>query len=492
MKISLITVCYNAEKTIADAMASVASQRVGLFDCSDCSDCPIDAVRESALKPVSELTVDDRRRIVGAIEATQVVDLQQQSDERMKRFIRGYWDGDAKVIREIIDWGGSVVPKRVENRYIGEIQTHKNAIRSILFHTRFRGPLKVLVLERLEDVLRDAVLYNKGKDGDETFYNLAHRLSFDPCDGNGIREFVARLIVKETADGNRTWTIEFSNKKELTGVPTTGEAATVEVTHLKPPSTHTILKWVYAVNRVRQLEIEYIVVDGGSADGTVKEITNYELRIANAKRCGFTFKWVSEKDRGMYDALNKGIRMAMGDVIGILNADDVLDGDETLARVAHEFQVQSSKFKVQALYGNVRFVDELGGKTLRVCFARWWKPWMLQWGYMPPHPAIFIRKECFEKWGGYEPDRKEYRIAADYELLIRFFRVHRMKARYMPVCTTVMRTGGVSTKDVEARKKLNEEIVKANRVNGYFCCFPMLLPKYFVKIWEFVVPRVRR
>ena len=117
---------------------------------------------------------------------------------------------------------------------------------------------------------------------------------------------------------------------------------------------------------------------------------------------------------------------------------------------------------------------------------------MLQWGYMPPHPGIFIRRECFEKWGGYVPDRKEYRIAADYELLIRFFRVHRMKARYMPVCTTVMRTGGVSTRDVEARKKLNEEIVKANRVNGYFCCFPMLLPKYFVKIWEFIVPRMRR
>ena len=242
------------------------------------------------------------------------------------------------------------------------------------------------------------------------------------------------------------------------------------------------------------VEIEYIVVDGGSTDGTVEIIKKFEReglgRGSRSTMEGFSFKWVSEKDRGMYDALNKGIRMATGDVIGILNADDVLDGDETLARVAHEFQVQSPKFKVQALYGNVRFVDELGGKTLRVCFARWWKPWMLQWGYMPPHPAIFICKECFEEWGGYEPDRKEYRIAADYELLIRFFRVHRMKARYMPVCTTVMRTGGVSTKDVEARKKLNEEIVKANRANGYFCCFPMLLPKYFVKIWEVILPRM--
>lgn len=115
---------------------------------------------------------------------------------------------------------------------------------------------------------------------------------------------------------------------------------------------------------------------------------------------------------------------------------------------------------------------------------------MLQWGYMPPHPAIFIRRECFEKWGGYEPDRKEYRIAADYELLIRFFRVNKMRSHYMPICTTAMRTGGVSTRDVEARKKLNEEIIKGNRVNGYFCCWPMLLPKYFVKIWEFIFPRL--
>ena len=243
---------------------------------------------------------------------------------------------------------------------------------------------------------------------------------------------------------------------------------------------------------IEAVEVEYIVVDGGSTDGTVKEITNYELRIANEKRCGFTFQWVSEKDRGMYDAINKGIRMATGDVIGILNADDVLDGENALAKVASAFRDQGSGIgdRVECLYGNVRFVKELGGRTLRVCFARFWKPWMLQWGYMPPHPAIFIRKECFEKWGGYEPDRKEYRIAADYELLIRFFRVHRMKARYMPICTTIMRTGGVSTKDVEARKKLNEEIVKANRVNGYFCCFPMLLPKYFVKIWEVILPRM--
>lgn len=146
--------------------------------------------------------------------------------------------------------------------------------------------------------------------------------------------------------------------------------------------------------------------------------------------------------------------------------------------------------RVECVYGKVYFVDKLGGRPVRRCFAQLWRPWMLQWGYMPPHPGVFIRRECFEKWGGYEPDRREYRIAADYELLIRFFRVHRMRAKYVKMYTTIMRTGGVSTRDVEARKKLNEEIIKANRVNGYFCCWGMLVPKYAVKVWEVILPRL--
>ena len=256
----------------------------------------------------------------------------------------------------------------------------------------------------------------------------------------------------------------------------------------------------------QRIEIEHIVIDGGSTDGTVDVIREFERQFhSSPSPLTFTFRWLSEKDNGMYDAMNKGIRMATGDVIGILNADDVLDGENVLQRIARLFDC--SDCSIDCLYGNVRFVSEKGERgergemgenlarlralpTVRICFARWWKPWMLQWGYMPPHPAIFIRRECFGKWGFYEPSRKEYRIAADYELLIRFFRAHRMKARYMPICTTVMRTGGVSTKDVEARKKLNEEIVKANRVNGYFCCFPMLLPKYAIKIWEVILPRL--
>jgi len=236
----------------------------------------------------------------------------------------------------------------------------------------------------------------------------------------------------------------------------------------------------------KDVEFEYLVIDGGSDDGTVDIIKEYEPKF------GGRMRWLSERDAGMYDAINKGIRMATGDVVGILNADDYLDGEDVLARIAKAFESGSNggDEELDCVFGNVRFVHEPGGRTQRVCFARFWSPWMLHWGYMPPHPAVFIRRERFADWGGYVPSREEYRIAADYELLVRFFCRQRMSYRYVPVCTTAMRLGGVSTRDVEARKKLNEEIVKANRANGYACWWPMLLPKYAIKIWEVILPKI--
>ncbi len=226
-------------------------------------------------------------------------------------------------------------------------------------------------------------------------------------------------------------------------------------------------------------------MDGGSIDGTVDIIREYEPKF------GGRMRWKSERDEGMYDAINKGIRMAKGELVGILNADDYLDGDDVLARMACGYEKAKEKNPdLDCVFGNVRFVKEPGGKTQRVCFARFWAPWMLHWGYMPPHPAIFIRRQRFADWGGYVPRRSEYRIAADYELLIRFFCNHKMAHKYIPVCTTAMRLGGVSTKDVEARQKLNEEIIKGNRVNGYHCWWPMLLPKYAIKIWEVILPKL--
>ena len=112
---------------------------------------------------------------------------------------------------------------------------------------------------------------------------------------------------------------------------------------------------------------------------------------------------------------------------------------------------------------------------------------MLQWGKMPPHPSVYIRQELFDQYGLY---KLGYDIAADYELLIRYLRMAKLNTRYLNECLVRMRMGGKSTRGWKSFKTLNKEIVRANLENGYFCCFPMLLPKYFFKVFEFILPRL--
>ena len=192
----------------------------------------------------------------------------------------------------------------------------------------------------------------------------------------------------------------------------------------------------------------------------------------------------------MYDAINKGIKMATGDIVGILNADDVLASDDTLAHIASAFEpseVGSRKSQVDCVYADIRFVKDDLNTTVRYYSAKHWKPWMLQWGKMPPHPSVYIRRELFNQYGLY---KLGYDIAADYELLIRYLRMAKLNTRYLNECLVRMRMGGKSTRGWKSFVTLNREIVRGNRENGYFCCFPMLLPKYFFKVFEFVLPRL--
>ena len=232
-------------------------------------------------------------------------------------------------------------------------------------------------------------------------------------------------------------------------------------------------------------EIEYIVVDGGSTDGTVREIMNYELRIANEKRCGFTFQWVSEKDRGMYDALNKGIRMATGDVIGILNADDVIAEENTLTRIASVFREEGrgKRERIDGCYADIRFVKELGGPTVRYCSGKWFRPWMFRFGTQTAHPSTFFRKECFAKWGAYSLD---YGMYGDFELLCRFIWKNKARMKYLPICTTVMRMGGASTNGWRTTLKINRSDLRALKANGCWSCLPFLYLRYLLKIWGFI------
>ena len=263
--------------------------------------------------------------------------------------------------------------------------------------------------------------------------------------------------------------------------------------------------------RDEDLEIEYIVVDGGSTDGTVDIIRDFEKKVLRLKSqiscltsdvsrprqsrgCSLDFRWISERDRGMYDALNKGIAMATGDVVGILNADDRLEDERVLADVAEAFgKGPRSSFltsgedtasplggaHVDAVYGDVRFVRGESRETARYYSSKPWKPWMHYWGYMPAHPTMYVRREVFEKFGGY---KLGYDISADFEWMVRILCKAKIRAKYLPRCMVTMRLGGKSTAGLKAMLKLNRENVRANRENGYFCCLPMMLPKYAYKI----------
>ncbi len=221
-------------------------------------------------------------------------------------------------------------------------------------------------------------------------------------------------------------------------------------------------------------DVEHIIMDGGSTDGTVAQIRAW----ANASDA--PTKWLSELDHGLYDALNKGIRMATGDVIGVMHADDFYAGPEVLGKIAQLFEQTGA----DAVYADVRFVkaDDIT-RTVRYISGRRFRPWMMRYGFMPPHPAIFCRRALFEKLGYY---RTDYPIAADHELMIRFLWKARIRTAYLPEAIITMRTGGMSTRSVGARWQGCRENVRACRENGIYANLPMQLAKYAVKVFEFI------
>ena len=232
-----------------------------------------------------------------------------------------------------------------------------------------------------------------------------------------------------------------------------------------------------SVLRQQRADYEYIVVDGGSKDATVALLRGWE------KRFGGRMKWTSERDKGLYDAINKGIRRATGDIVALLHADDMLDADNILEQWCQAFEKEP---ELDAVYGDVRFIPEEAksakAPTVRYYSGHFWRPWLLRWGMMPPHPSFAIRREYFERLGGYHPDA--FKIAADHEFLVRYLYKAHLRTRYLPLCTTAMRLGGLSTDGVQARVRLNHEICRANRMNGLWCCYPMMLPKYAYKLLE--------
>jgi glycosyltransferase involved in cell wall biosynthesis len=234
-------------------------------------------------------------------------------------------------------------------------------------------------------------------------------------------------------------------------------------------SFSTITDTIESIRSQDYKDIEYIVVDGNSNDRTVDIIKSYDSFIA---------KWISEPDRGIYDAMNKAINLATGDVIGILNSDDFYFTDQIVSQVAGAFEDQS----IDVVFGDLVFVDPLNlSKVVRKYSSANWHPAKFAWGFMPAHPTVFIRRKYYQLFGLFKTD---YKIAADYELLIRFLYVHKLRYRYLPLTMVKMRRGGVSSRSWKSNVILNEEIIRACRENGIKTNVFKIYPKYFKKLFE--------
>ena len=225
-------------------------------------------------------------------------------------------------------------------------------------------------------------------------------------------------------------------------------------------------------------DLEYIVVDGNSTDNTIDIIQEYEKRF-NGK-----MRWISELDNGLYDAINKGIKMATGNIVGIIHSDDFYAHNTVLEQIAETFKKDTN---IQTVFGDVRFVnpDDLN-KTVRYYSSKKFTPKRFRFGFMPAHPTFFAYKSNFEKVGYYETN---YKIAADFELLLRFLYIHKLSYCYLPLDMITMRTGGLSTKSYKSNILLNKEIVKACKRNGVYTNLFLVYLKYFVKIFEFINKR---
>lgn len=209
-------------------------------------------------------------------------------------------------------------------------------------------------------------------------------------------------------------------------------------------SEKTIEKTLQSVKSQQYQNIEYIVIDGNSTDKTLEIINNYR---------GIVDKLISEPDKGLYDAMNKGIKLATGDIIGILNSDDIFNSEKVLEEVV-SFHKQNS---IEASVGNIVQFNE-SGNIVRKYSAKNWNPEKLKIGFMPAHPAIFFNRNLFEKFGSYHLD---FIIGADYELITRFFLKHNISWEFSNITTTSMLVGGVSSSGLSSYRIVTKEIAKA-------------------------------
>lgn len=237
-------------------------------------------------------------------------------------------------------------------------------------------------------------------------------------------------------------------------------------------SAATIRDTIRSVLAQSYANIEYIVVDGASTDETVAIINEYQEDIS---------KIISEPDNGLYDAMNKGISLATGDIVGILNSDDFFESPDSIQYVVNGFRSGSH---VDIVFGDVVYVESHDLTTIRRFYSsRKFKSWKLRFGWAPPHAATFARRSIYEKFGHYN---LKYKIASDYEMFVRWLIVQSLPYLRIDRVLVRMRLGGVSTSGIGANFLGNKEIVDAFVSNGLYTNLVFLLAKIPFRLLELV------
>jgi glycosyltransferase involved in cell wall biosynthesis len=218
--------------------------------------------------------------------------------------------------------------------------------------------------------------------------------------------------------------------------------------------------------------VEYIVIDGGSSDKTLEIINRYREKIAHV---------VCERDQGIYDALNKGVRLATGDVIGILHADDRFNDQHVLKRIADIFM----KEEVDGLYSDLIYIKKTTGRADRT--IRYWKSKsftekLLRQGWMPPHPTLYLKKSVYNEVGYFN---LSYPIAADYDFILRVFKNKNLRFHYLPEVTVHMQVGGVSNRNLKKILEKSSQDYQILHSNG-FSPATTLIKKNLSKIKQFI------
>lgn len=224
---------------------------------------------------------------------------------------------------------------------------------------------------------------------------------------------------------------------------------------------------------------EYVVIDGLSTDGTLEIIKEYEQKF-NGKMV-----YISEKDKGLYDAMNKGLAMATGDIVGILNSDDFYTSNDILHVIATNIKEKN----VDAVYGDIHFVN---GKDLTKCVRYYssaiFSRSLMRFGFMPAHPSFYCKREVYVKYGVFNT---KYRIAADFDSLFRFIYINRISTLYIKRDFVTMRTGGVSTDGFRSRWLIMKEHSKIMKSYGVYTNMLFFAMRYPYKIYEILSSRVK-